>query len=59
MTLATSDMSDRSIRVRGTITKSEYVVNPPHPNPPRASFARLDPACGEREKSSHRASIAA
>ena len=36
-------------RVRGTIRESEPVDTPPHPNPLRASFARLDPACGERE----------
>jgi hypothetical protein len=36
-------------RVRGAIHESEPVESPPHPNPLRASFARLDPARGERE----------
>jgi len=36
-------------RVRGAIRESGYAENPPHPNPLRASFARLDPARGERE----------
>jgi hypothetical protein len=40
-----------TIRVRGTIRESEYAVGAPHPNPLRASFARLDPAkSGAREK---------
>src|SRR5712664_3909499 len=39
-----------AIRVRGTIRESERVESPPHPDPLRASFARLDPASGAREK---------
>jgi hypothetical protein len=36
--------------VRGTIRESSYGERAPHPNPLRASFARLDPAKGgERE----------
>jgi hypothetical protein len=38
------------IRVRGTIREHESVETPPHPDPLRASFARLDPASGAREK---------
>jgi hypothetical protein len=37
-------------RVRGIIRESGPVESAPHPNPPRASFARLDPASGEREQ---------
>jgi hypothetical protein len=39
-------------RVRGTIRESEPVERASHPDPLRASFARLDPAkSGAREKS--------
>jgi hypothetical protein len=38
----------RKIRVRGTLVRLGLAENPPHPNPLRASFARLDPASGER-----------
>jgi hypothetical protein len=41
--------SPLAIRVRGTIRESEFVESPPHPNPLRESFARLDPASGARE----------
>jgi len=37
-------------RVRGTLRESECVESPPHPDLLRASFARLDPASGEKEK---------
>jgi hypothetical protein len=40
------------MRVKGTIGESERVESPPHPDPLRASFARLDPASGAREKQS-------
>jgi ATP-dependent DNA helicase UvrD/PcrA len=39
-----------AIRVRGAIRESVPVERAPHPNPLRASFARLDPVKnGERE----------
>jgi len=38
-----------AIRVRGRLRESELGATPPHPNPLRASFARLVPASGERE----------
>jgi DNA helicase II / ATP-dependent DNA helicase PcrA len=38
-----------AIRVRGALREAEPVDAPPHPNPLRASFARLDPVHGERE----------
>jgi hypothetical protein len=41
--------SPLAIRVRETIRESEYVASPPHPDPLRASYARLDPASGARE----------
>jgi len=37
-------------RVRGALRESEPVESPPHPDPLRASSARLDPAGGERER---------
>jgi hypothetical protein len=46
---------ERSARIarcatgEGDIRESEHVESAPHPDPLRASFARLDPACGERE----------
>jgi hypothetical protein len=40
-----------AIRVRRPLSEAGPVETPPHPNPPRASFARLDPARGERELS--------
>jgi len=39
-----------AIRVRGPLRESELGETPPHPNPLRASFARLAPARGEREQ---------
>jgi hypothetical protein len=44
------EVGSPSIRVRGRLNKSEFGETPPHPNPLRASFARLDPASGERER---------
>src|ERR1700722_8827195 len=38
----------RSDRVRGTLREFESVERAPHPDPPRVSFARLDPASGGR-----------
>jgi peptide/nickel transport system ATP-binding protein len=39
-----------AIRVRGAIREFDYAETAPHPNPLRASFARLDPVKnGERE----------
>jgi hypothetical protein len=35
--------------VRGHLRESELDETPPHPDPLRASFARLDPASGARE----------
>src|SRR6516164_7326752 len=34
----------------GLSPRARFVESPPHPNPPRASFARLGPASGERER---------
>ena len=46
----------RKVRVRGyrSIVGSRFAEGAPHPDPLRASFARLDPAKnGEREKRAH------
>ena len=37
-------------RGEGLSPRARFVESPPHPNPPRASFARLGPASGERER---------
>jgi hypothetical protein len=44
------DGAQRRLWVRGTLRESCHAESPPHPNPPRASFARLDPASGARER---------
>jgi hypothetical protein len=36
--------------VRGTLGESEFAESPPHPDLLRASYARLEPASGEKEK---------
>src|SRR6478609_514299 len=46
----------RKVRVRGdrSIVRSQFAERAPHPNPLRASFARLDPVKdGERELRAH------
>src|SRR6202035_3757757 len=48
-----SDGIEDAIRVMGIIRESESVESPPHPNPLRASFARLGPASGERKIAVH------
>ena len=40
---------DAKRRVRGAFREFECVESPLHPDLPRASFARLDPARGEKE----------
>src|SRR5258706_3588436 len=44
----------RRLRVRGTLRESERGESLPHPNPLRASFARLDPAQAGRGRSDPR-----
>jgi hypothetical protein len=40
----------RKIRVRGILRELKCVESPPHPDLLRASFARLGPASGKKEK---------